>query len=106
MSKTADCGIHQFWSGKQQLSHFLIKTPTTNTYFTIHVLIYLHSISRTLSVKEIKIHPDFDISAITYDYAIVKTAEDIDFTYGVNAACLPGVKDPKLTDGKFRFCNP
>ena len=70
---------------------------------TIHVLICLHSISRTLSVKEIKIHPDFDISAITYDYAIVKTAEDIEFTYGVNAACLPGVKDPKLTDGKFRF---
>ena len=58
-----------------------------------------------MSVKEIKIHPDFDISEITYDYAIVKTAEDIDFTYGVNAACLPGVKDPKLTDGKFRFCN-
>ena len=53
-----------------------------------------------MSVKEIKIHPDFDISAITYDYAIVKTAEDIDFTYGVNAACLPGVQDPKLTDGK------
>ena len=83
----------------------LSKPPTTNTYSTIDVLICLHSISRTLSVKEIKIHPDFDISAITYDYAIVKTAEDIDFTYGVNAACLPGVKDPKLTDGKFRFCN-
>ena len=59
-----------------------------------------------MSVKEIKIHPDFDISAIVYDYAIVRTAEDIDFTYGVNAACLPGVKDPKLTDGKFRFFNP
>jgi hypothetical protein len=93
MSKTADCGIHQFWSEKPSYQ------------VTIHVLICLHSIFRTLSVKEIKIHPDFDISEITYDYAIVKTAEEIDFTYGVNAACLPGVKDSKLTDGKFRFCN-
>ena len=102
MSKTADCGIHQFWSEKQQTWSISLSKPQP----TIHVLICLHSISRTLSVKEIKIHPDFDISSIIYDYAIVKTAEDIDFTYGVNAACLPGVKDPKLTDGKFRFYNP
>ena len=56
-----------------------------------------------MSVQEIKIHPWFDINSITYDYAIVRTVKDIDFTYGANAACLPGVKDPKLTDGNLGF---
>ena len=58
---------------------------------------------RIVSVREVNIHPDFFMTwdTLVYDYAIVRTTEDIKFDHGANAACLPSINDASIADGKY-----
>ena len=51
---------------------------------------------------EVTIHPDFVMTwdTLVYDYAIVRTTEDIKFDHGANAACLPSINDASIAEGK------
>ena len=53
-----------------------------------------------MEVESVRIHPDYDITTIEYDYGIVRTVAEIAFSPVVNAACLPSFTDPTTTDGK------
>ena len=54
-----------------------------------------------MDVKEYITHPKYDSIKMEYDYAIIRTAENIVFSQTANAACLPTFKNKTITDGKF-----
>ena len=44
-------------------------------------------------MKEFIAHPDYDPIKMEYDYAIIRTTENIVFSPTANAACLPTFKN-------------
>ena len=54
-----------------------------------------------MQIEALRIHPQYDhTSLLAYDYAIIRTAQEIIFSPTVNAACLPSFTDLTTTDGK------
>ena len=53
-----------------------------------------------MAVREIIIHPDWNYTGLQYDYAILRTEENITFSNRANAACLPNWTNSSTTDGQ------
>ena len=44
------------------------------------------------------VHPKYDNKTLWYDFAVIRTAQDIEFGPNANAACLPMCNMPNMTD--------
>ena len=54
-----------------------------------------------MTVREIIIHPEWNYTeSLQYDYAILRTEENITFSNRANAACLPNWTNSSKTDGQ------
>ena len=54
-----------------------------------------------MAVREIIIHPEWNYTeSLQYDYAILRTEENITFSNRANAACLPNWTNSSKTDGQ------
>lgn len=53
-----------------------------------------------MTVREIIIHPEWNYTGLAFDYAILRTEENITFSNRANAACLPNWNNSSKTDGQ------